>query len=77
MKQKRIIHDTPGYRLEGTVGGNPTTVELFATHPAAQNPRAQRILCLTLPPESLRRAANLFSDAGVTAMLSDATEAPE
>lgn len=52
-----ITNDT-GYKLEldrrETTGGL-TSVSLYATHPLAQHPRAQRIAQLNLTDEALAR----------------------
>ena len=61
-----MIHDQPGYQLGSRTTSDPisgTTVELFAKHPRAKRPRWQRIVCLTLPVESLRSLSEVFADA--------------
>ena len=61
----KIIHDTPGFRIECRVTQHPITgktVELFQTMPQAQRPRVQRIACLTLPQASFSRLAELLTD---------------
>jgi hypothetical protein len=58
---KTTIYSDRAYVLEAQVTLHPITgrtVELFATYPMAQHPRAQRIVCLTLPDESFARLAD-------------------
>jgi hypothetical protein len=65
---KATIHSDKAYVLEAQVTRQPTigrTVELFATYPMAQHPRAQRIVCLTLPDESFARLAALINGQGL------------
>lgn len=64
MSEHITLHSTPGYSLEGRITKHTitgATVELFATYPNALHPRAQRIACLTLPPESFGKLAQLFN----------------
>ena len=61
----KTIHRTHGYVLEALATHHPITgktVELFQTLPQAQHPRAQRIVCLTLPQTSFSRLAALLTE---------------
>ena len=54
------IDHRPGYQLDARVTDHPITgrtIELFATYPQAQHPRAQRIACLTLSQASFNELA--------------------
>ncbi len=62
----KLIYETPSFRLDAraTVGRVGRTVEIFQTFPQAKHPRAQRILCLTLPPDAAARMAALWLHPG-------------
>lgn len=67
MKDHIRIHTAPAFVLDAAITRHPitgTTVELFQTFPQAQNPRAQRLVSLTLPDEAFARLGEVISYAG-------------
>jgi hypothetical protein len=65
MALKRVIHSTPEFILEAiaTHGIGGTTVEFFSTWPKANHPEPHRLLCLTLPKESLEALTSFLESA--------------
>jgi hypothetical protein len=58
-----LIYTSPGYLLGGKRINHPITgptVELYAKYPAAQHPRWQRLVSLTIPQEARQRLAEFL-----------------
>ncbi len=61
----KLIYQAPGYILTGRNSRHPITgrtLELFARYPQALHPRDQRLLQLTLPPESFKALARFIDE---------------
>jgi len=61
---KHTIYTAPGYQLDAAITDHRITgrtVELLATYPLAQHPRAQRLASFTLPQEAFDRLADVLT----------------